>query len=308
VNQGSLVRAALPLRVAINGENSMPNQLSQAEIDRINIQYLPRLTVSNADEYMQRAASRSARVRDRLACCLEVPYGDTSGQTLDIFPAARKDAPVHVFIHGGYWRALDKSYYSYVAPPLVRAGATVVLPNYDLCPGVRITEIVEQLRRAIAWTYRHITGHNGDPTNIYVSGHSAGGHLTGMMIATDWSTHAGLPRDLIKGSAPMSGVFDIEPHRHSQLQADIRLTAREAKAMSPMLLAPVTRGPVILAVGGNEPDLFHWQSLEYAACLRLHGVRAEYMSTPGDNHFDIGERLADAEDPLTRALIKQMGL
>ena len=109
-------------------------------------------------------------------------------------------------------------------------------------------------------------------------------------------------------TAPLSGLFDIEPHRHSQLQPDIRLTPEEVKAMSPMYLPPVARGPSIVALGGNEPDLFHWQSLEYAARLRQFGIKAEYVATPGDNHFDITDRLGDPKDPLTKALIAQMGL
>ena len=286
----------------------MAKKLSKREIDHINVQYLPRLTVPNADEYLDKSARRSARARKKLSCNIDVAYGDTPGQTLDIFPAATKGAPVHIFIHGGYWRALDKDVYSHVAGPLVAAGATVVLVNYDLCPSVRITDIVNQVRRAIVWVYKNAGKHNGDRKKIFVSGHSAGGHLTGMMIATDWSKEAGLPNNLIKGSAPLSGLFDIEPHRHSQLQEDIRLTAKEAKAMSPMYLPPVAKGPSIVAVGGAEPDLFHWQSLEYAARLRLHGVRAEYVSMPGDNHFAITDRLGNARDPLTKALIAQMGL
>jgi arylformamidase len=286
----------------------MAKKLTKAQIDDINLQYLPRLTVSNAEEYLQKSAARSARVRKNLACRIDVPYGDTPGQTLDIFPAARKGAPVHLFIHGGYWRSLDKSIYSHIAGPMVAAGATVVLPNYDLCPSVRITDITHQIRRAIVWVYKNIAKHNGDPKRIYVSGHSAGGHLTGMMIATDWSKQGRLPRDLIKGTAPLSGLFDIEPHRHSQLQPDIRLTAKEAKAMSPMYLPPVIKAPSIVAVGGGEPDLFHWQSLEYAARLRLARIKTEFIATPGDNHFAITDRLGNARDPLTRALIAQMGL
>ena len=286
----------------------MAKKLTKAQIDDINLQYLPRLTVNNVDGYLEKSAARSARARKKLVCRIDVPYGDTPGQMLDIFPAARKGAPVHVFIHGGYWRALDKHIYSHVAGPMVAAGATVVLPNYDLCPQVRITDIVLQMRRAIAWVYRNIAKHNGDPKRIYVSGHSAGGHLTGMMIATDWSKEGRLPKDLIKGTAPLSGLFDIEPHRHSQLQPDLRLTAKEAKDMSPMYLPPFVTGPSIVVVGGAEPDLFHWQSLEYAARLRSHRIKAEFISTPGDNHFNVTDRLGNARDPLTKALIAQMGL
>ena len=286
----------------------MDTHLTEQQIHEINMQYLPRLTVKNAEEYIAKSAQRSAAARSRLKGHIDVAYGDTAGQKLDIFPAAKPGAPVHVFIHGGYWRSLDKHIYSHMAEPMVEAGATVVVINYDLCPKVRITDIVAQVRRSIVWVYNNISRYNGAPDRIYVSGHSAGGHLTGMLIATDWQKEAGLPNDLIKGTAPLSGLFDIEPHRHSQLQPDIRLTPEEVKAMSPMYLQPVARGPAIVALGGGEPHLFHWQSLEYAARLRLCGIKAEYVATPGDNHFDITDRLGDPKDPLTQALIAQMGL
>jgi arylformamidase len=286
----------------------MDTQLTEQQINEINMQYLPRLTVKNAEEYIAKSAERSAAARSRLQGHIDVAYGNTEGQKLDIFPAAKPGAPVHVFIHGGYWRSLDKHIYSHVAEPMVDAGATVVVINYDLCPKVRVTDIVAQVRRSIVWVYSNISRYNADPGKIHVSGHSAGGHLTGMLIATDWQKEAALPNDLIKGTAPLSGLFDIEPHRHSQLQPDIRLTAEEARAMSPMYLQPVAKGPAIVALGGREPDLFHWQSLEYAARLRLCGIKAEYVATPGDNHFDITDRLGDPKDPLTQALIAQMGL
>ncbi len=286
----------------------MATALTPSELHELNLQYLPRLTVKNVEGYLERSAARSARLRRKIDCEIDVAYGNTAGQKLDVFPARRKGAPVHVFIHGGYWRSLDKHVYSHVAGPMVAAGATVILVNYDLCPKVNITEIVRQVRRSLVWTWRYVARYNGDRKRIHVSGHSAGGHLTGMMLATDWKKFAGLPNDLIKGSAPLSGLFDIRPHRLSQLQPDIRLTQKEAVAMSPMFLPPVAKGPSIVAVGGIEPNLFHWQSLEYAARLRLHGVRAEYVSTPGDNHFDITDRLGNAHDPLTKAMIAQMGL
>jgi arylformamidase len=275
------------------------------DLDR---QYIARVRVPDFKDYLAASARRSARVRRRLGGKLDVSYGDTPKQTLDVFPAARPGAPVHVFIHGGYWFELDKAIYSHVAAPLVAAGATVVLPNYELCPDVRITDIVDQMRRAIAWVHRNIRRFNGDPRRIYVSGHSAGGHLAGMVAATDWSSLSGLPRDLIKGIAPLSGLFDITPHRRTRLQPFIRLGAGEARRISPIYLTPAMHGSAIVAVGDAESDLFHWQSLAYAAMLRTHGVRAEYVSVPDTHHFAITEHLADRRHPLTRALVAQMGL
>ncbi len=282
-----------------------------AQVKDLEGQYIARLNVPNADEYVERSAQRSARVRKKLKCHFGVPYGDTSGQKLDIFPAKRKGAPVHVFIHGGYWRnpGITKDTYSHVAAPMVAAGAAVVLPDYDLCPVVSITEIVRQTRRAIVWVYRNIAKYNGDPKRIYVSGHSAGGHLTGMMTATDWSKEGRLPKGLIKGTAALSGLFDIEPHRRLEsFQRDLRITAAEVKTMSPMHLPPIAKGPAIVALGGDETHLWHWQSLAYAAHLRKNRIDAEFIATPGDHHFDITDRLGNTRDPLTKALIAQMGL
>ncbi|MEM7405297.1 MAG: alpha/beta hydrolase [Pseudomonadota bacterium] len=277
--------------------------------DELNRQYLPRYTLSNADALLAASERRSARVRRAVDGVLDLAYGDSPRQRLDIFPATHPGAPVLVFIHGGYWRAtnITKSTYSHLAHPFVAAGATVVLPEYDLCPDVRIGDIVDQMRKALVWVHRNIKRYNGDPGAITVSGHSAGGHLTGMMVATDWRSYAGVTRQLVRASAPLSGLFDIRPHRLTDLQDDIRLSAASAKALSPMGLPAVSRGDALVAVGGEESDLFHWQSLQYAANLRAAGIRAEVMSTPKDNHFTITDRLGRSRDPLVRGILQLMG-
>ncbi|MEX1034446.1 MAG: alpha/beta hydrolase [Sneathiella sp.] len=280
---------------------------SPDEIEFLNNEYLPRRSVPDVQGYFDTAALRSARARERLAGHLDIAYGGTALQKLDIFPAPRPDAPVLVFIHGGYWRALDKSFYSDMAEPFVAAGATVILPNYDLCPAVSIPVIVAQMQRALKWIHANIGAHNGDPERIYLCGHSAGGHLTGMMMATDW-TAMGLPADLLKGAAPLSGLFDIEPHRHTELQVDIRLSEKDAAANSPQHLPLQAHCPVICAVGGGESASFHRQSREFAEKCRAAGLPCDYLETGNDNHFEITERLHRADDPLTLALLKLMGL
>lgn len=279
--------------------------LSPADRDDLNQQYMPRLAVPNAEAYLERAAARSAAARARLGGEIDVAFGDTPGQKLDIFRASSPSAPVHVFVHGGYWRALDKSFYSEMAEPLVAAGATVVLTNYDLCPAVTVTEIVEQTRRAVAWVHAHIAGHHGDPNRIHISGHSAGAHLVAMMLATDWPAR-GLPADVIKSAVAVSGLYDLTRHRDTDVQADINLTEAETTALSPLLLAPRARCPVLVAVGGGETDLFQWQSLTYAAHLRHNRIAADFLQLGRDNHFDVTERLADPTDPLTAAVIAQL--
>ncbi|MCB1511173.1 MAG: alpha/beta hydrolase [Hyphomicrobiaceae bacterium] len=276
--------------------------LSQAERDDLNQQYMPRLAVPNADDYLERAAARSAAARSRLGGLIDVAFGDTPGQTLDIFPAAHDKAPVHVFVHGGYWRALDKSFYSEMAEPLVAAGATVVLTNYDLCPAVRVTEIVAQTRRAIGWVHANIGRHGGDAARIHISGHSAGAHLVAMLLATDWPALE-LPSNVIKSATAISGLYDLRRHRDTDVQAEIHLSEDETTTLSPLLLPPKAHCPVLVGVGGGETDLFQWQSLAYAAHLRFNRVPADVMQLGQDNHFDVTERLANAADPLTAALI-----
>ena len=282
--------------------------LSTAEIEDLNIAYLPRRTVANADEYLRLAAERSAGVRTELTCHLDIAYGDTPLQSLDIFPAATAAAPVFIFIHGGYWWALDKSIYSEIAAPFVAAGATVVLPNYDLCPSVGIPDIVGQVQQALKWVYENISRYNGDPDNLHICGHSAGGHLVGMMMATDWRTDFDLPGNLLKSTTPLSGLFDIEPHRHTELQANIRLTAADAAANSPQNLTLYCECPVFCAVGGGESDAFKKQSRDFYDKCREAGLTVDYVETGSDNHFDITNRLSDPVDPLTRALLNFMGL
>ena len=289
----------------------MSSTYSKAQIKYLQNQYLPRLSVKDADIYLRKSEQKSKKIRNKLSGVLDISYGNSPLQKLDIFPSEKKRSPVNVFIHGGYWRApeIEKRTYSFIAKPLVSAGATLVVPNYDLCPSVNITTIVQQMRNAIKWVYKNIEKYNGDPKRIFISGHSAGGHLTAMMAATDWSRNEGLPKSLIKGIAPLSGLFDLETHRHLPLlQPDLKLTKQEVETMSPMYHTPIFKGKAIVAVGEKEPDLFHWQSLRYTALLRYFGISAEFMSMPSDNHFSITDRLGRRNDILVRALLRQMDL
>ena len=273
------------------------------DTDDLNYQYLPRLSIDNVEELLQQSADLSEIVRRRVEGELGIAYGRSAGQRLDIFPGRHNEGPVLIFIHGGYWRSPDvnRSLYSHIADPFIDSGATVVLPDYDLCPKVRVTDICAQIQTMAAWVYRNIRDYNGDPKRIFVAGHSVGSQLAGILLSTDWRQRR-LPADLIKGTLLLSGLFDIEPHRHTALQSDVRLTLQETRSLSPLNLTPLCHGPSILAVGEHEPDLFHWQSLQYAAHLRYHRIRAEYVSTPDDNHLTITDRLGKTRDPLTRAL------
>ena len=216
-----------------------------------------------------------------------VAYGPTLSETLDIFPAEKLCSPIHIFFHGGYWHSLTSRDFAFVAEGLVRNGITAVLVNYALCPSVSIDEIVRQSRAAAAWTYRNAEDFGGNPEQITVSGHSAGGHLTGMLLSTDWEKNYGLPPNLIKGFLPVSGLFDLKPFPFSWLQPKLLLTSEQVLRNSPVFLKPVYSPHVMVAVGADESHEFQRQSKNYTIFLQKHGVPSEYLSMPGKNHFNI---------------------
>ena len=178
------------------------NFSTQQEIDQ---EYNPRFSVSNTDELIQSYLTESERVSGEYANLAGVAYGSTAEETLDIFSAEIPASPIHIFFHGGYWHSLSSSDFAFVAEGLVRNGITAVLVNYALCPEVTLSEIVRQARTAVGWTYRNAETFGGNQERITVSGHSAGGHLTGMLLSTKWEKDYGLPADIIKGMLPISG-------------------------------------------------------------------------------------------------------
>jgi arylformamidase len=254
--------------------------------------YNNRARVPEYASHFERWARDSQRVRQEQRCVLDIPYGPSAGQTLDVFPGPGSDAPVVVFIHGGYWRSLDKRDHSFVVPAFAQAGACVVVPNYDLCPHVPLTEIVLQMVRAVAWTWHHIARHGGDPRRISVAGHSAGGHLAAMMLSCLWDRHdPALPPDLVTRALSVSGLFDLEPLRRTpSVQESLRLTPEQVRLASPALLPPPARGQLAAVVGGSESMEFirHNEMIRQAwGPARVPVCEA----VPGLNHFSVVEAM-----------------
>ncbi|MBR0666282.1 alpha/beta hydrolase [Roseomonas hellenica] len=236
----------------------------------------------------------------------ELAYGPTPRHRLDIYPAARPGAPVHVFFHGGYWRANDKNGFAYIAAALVRHGITVAIPNYELCPDATLDGTVASARAAIAWLARHAGDHGGDPTAISLSGHSAGAHLCAAALATDWAAE-GLDPAFLRGAVMTSGIYDPLPAMLTTVNQDLRLTPEIAARNDFEHRPPVSRARAHLFVGGREP--WHWidQSFRYSHHLRRHGGDPEVHVLPGHDHFDILDQYMAEESPILRAVLRAAG-
>ena len=266
--------------------------------------YNNRARVPESAEHLTRWTRDSAHARSATAGVFDLRYGDAPSETLDIFPGAASHAPVLFFIHGGWWRSLDKSDHSFVAPPFVQRGACVVLPNYALCPGteaapVTIPSIALQMVRALAWTWRHVAEHGGDPSRITVAGHSAGGHLAAMLLACDWQAVApDLPAGLVRNALSISGLHDLREIRHVPFLADsLRLTEHDARRASPALWPAPKRGTLYTVAGADESEAFHAQN---AAIRKAWGAKTVPVCEllPGLNHFSVVEALTDPSHAL----------
>ena len=251
--------------------------------------------------------AESARVREALDCTLDVRYGDGPNMTLDMFPAGRASAPIQVFIHGGYWRAMDKISYSFPAEGFVAAGGAVVSLNYALAPAVTLDTIVEQCRTALEWIADNAGRLNGHPSGIFVSGHSAGGHLTAMMLCTDWAAR-GRPADLVKGGTAISGIFDLAPIIETSINDDARLDPESAARNSPILNLPAEGAPLIAAVGAGETSAFIAQNRAFAEAWEERGFDTTLMEIPGLHHYNVVNEMGRPGAALTEAALAQMGL
>jgi arylformamidase len=275
--------------------------------EELEFQYNPRVSVPEYPELAKLRAAQARKVRQSAKSWLNVAYGTSPREMLDIYAADRPGGPVLVYIHGGYWRSGSKEDNCNFAPTFTRRGATVALIEYDLCPQVTVTDIVRQTRASIAWVYRNIVRYGGNPSKLFVSGHSAGSHLTAMALAHDWSQE-GLPNDLIKGAVATSGVYDLDIVMRISVQEQVRLTPNLAKRNSPFLNPPRVKCPLVVAVGGDEPKGWQQMSEDYFQFCKENGMPVDYLVEPGANHYTMSEHLLDDSRPLTQAMIQQMGL
>lgn len=258
-------------------------------LDRL---YNNRALVPEYEAHFSQWRQKSDAARKSQVCKLDVSYGSGPSEKLDIFPAKAAKAPVLLFIHGGYWRSLDKADHAFVAPAFTKSGACVVLPNYALCPSVTVPQIVMQMVKALDWTWRHVSKYGGDPGCITVVGHSAGGHLSAMMLACQWPAYAkDLPAGLVKNAMSISGLYELESVRRTPFLRDsLRLTPVQAQKASPAWLPrPAVsrgRGAMYSVAGGAESAAFlhHQTMIQQAWGKRVVPV---CETLPGLDHFSI---------------------
>lgn len=249
-------------------------------------EYNNRARIPEYRAILARWQAASAVERQAARAALDQPYGDGERQRYDLFYAGVPQAPLIVYIHGGYWQMGSRQDTAFIARALTAAAIDVAVPSYSLCPAVSVMQIIEELRRCVVALWAQTGKHP------IVVGHSAGGHLAAALLATDWGTLPGAPADLVRAGCAISGVFELAPLIATTMNAAMRLDPRAAVDASPLWWAPPPRGRVLVtAVGGDETAEFHRQSRALAERWARAGVQTEYLAIAGTNHFTIVDEL-----------------
>lgn len=254
--------------------------------------------VADFDAIVHDIVARSAATRETVPVVADIAYGTGPSETVDLFfPAERRPAmPVHMFIHGGYWRMFSKRDYSCIADTVTAAGAIAVIVDYALMPLVRMAAVVDQVRRARDWVVTNIAQHGGDPSRLTVSGHSAGAHLASLLFTRDQ------PSNHIRAALLLGGLYELEPLRSSFLQAEIGLTDAEVAAFTPMTQEHDPATSVTMLVGADETAPFHDLADRFTERLRSQGLTVSRSDLAGRNHMDSVRDLAIASSDTGRHL------
>ena len=273
----------------------------QAELER---QYDARATVPDIAIELQAYRDASTPMYDLTPCWRDVAYGSDPDETLDLFPVAgQPQAPLLVFIHGGYWRALHSQDSVFMAQQLTAQGIAVAAINYTLAPKATLAHIVAQCQRAVAWLLKDAASHGVAPQRTVLAGSSAGAHLAAMLLASEWQTTQGLLPQTVHGCVLLSGLYDLEPVQRCLPNTWLNLSVQEAQRLSPMQHLPHPTLPLYIAVAERDTDEFKRQSSDYAATCKAQGNPVTWHETPQRNHFDIVRDWMDPQSHLFQATL-----
>ncbi len=275
---------------AATRETSVYRGMNQAELDT---SYNNAAAVDNNLPWLDRWRELSAIVRAGNKVRLDIPYGPKQRTGFDYFPSGAANAPLFVFIHGGYWQRNAKELFSFVAKGPLAHGIDVAVVGYTLAPQARLTEIVAEIRQGVRFLRQNAGRFGFDPENINVGGWSAGGHLTAMVSS----------EPAVKGALAISGIFDLEPIALSYINAPLQLDSAEIETLSPLRILQPGAARQCIVVGGGELAELQRQSKEYAEMARQHGLPVTLRTLAGHHHFSILDELADPEGSLTGELL-----
>ena len=265
-------------------------------------------TINDLPAYQQKNLDMSIVTRKRLKCFLDVPYDYLENQKLDIFPSPSESSSVLIDIHGGGWRAGSKNARSYPAENLVNRGITWVPIDYGLAPQFNLQEIVHHVRTAVSWVFYNISKYGGNPDRIFISGNSAGGHLTGCALMPNWHHEYQVPADIIKGACAISGIFDMQAliHANDLFNQDLKLDTELALQFSPQFHLPQTGCPLIISHGTEETSEFYRQSDCYFEAWENSGFPAKKIVIEGAHHFAMSRELASPDSYLANSVIDML--
>lgn len=245
----------------------------------------------------------SAEVRERYEP-QNFRYGPSEKETLDVYPTTRTSAPIVIFVHGGAWRGLSRKDSAFPAPTFTDQGICFTALGFSVIPEVRLTDMAEQVRRAIAWVYSNTETFGGDRDSIHVVGHSSGAHLAAVALTTDWSAY-GMPADVITTSTCLSGMYDLYPVLLSARSSYVVLTDRERDQLSPALHLDEIDRPVLIVHGTRESPEFVRQARAFSAALRDEDNT--FLVAEGANHFEVASQLRDASSTVSLAVVAHLG-
>jgi arylformamidase len=267
----------------------------------LNNQYNTRLGVPGYAAYFESWEERSTQTRSQFAFARNIYFGTHIAECMDIFPAGKPGSKTMIFIHGGYWHLLDKELFHFLAPAFLKNNITCVFINYPLAPAVSIDEIVYSCRSAINWISENISDYNGNPSELYVSGHSAGGHLATMLLtAEDFS--------LLKGVISFSGIFRLEPIMLSYLNDVLHIDQQAAVRNSPVILNRYSDAPVLLVTGEDESHEFKDQSTELFNSWKHQNGAIELMNIASKNHYSILDTMTVENSPVQSSIFRLMNI